>query len=429
MLEIEIAAAVAGLLGISVKELLGPMKKVQERRLEERLKRYQELEAVFVNRQAISDLITEYYGLGESGLGLRYSLLVNQQEIPTTIYTEQRFINLNCPPLEVAMRFLPGRQNDGLEVNILDEVRDYAPFVLKRLERLGVKVWDAPLYRLLSHGANELELTFSETRFLTWRFTSGLLSDEFVDALIEYKGVISDILTNAASALPIRSILLPDIGSLSDFNSRICSGGIGVVFAVARGAPDNDFLLPIQVRSSSVTDVRGKYAVLPKAFHQPITGDEREVNVHWTALRELYEEVFGGCEVEQTSGRLKYDWYLDECPGVKWFQDHEGAFNLEVVGYGINAMSSDYEIALLLAVRDTWYWRTFGNAMKKTWETGNIVYISTKDREQISKILTQGDWASESIFQLAEGLLRLREIEPRRVDIPEIKRVLGKTVM
>jgi len=64
--------------------------------------------------------------------------------------------------------------------------------------------------------------------------------------------------------------------------------------------------------------------------------------------------------------------------------------------------------------------------MQTMWEMKGVVPISTIDEEQIVAMLSRPNWASESMFGFVEGLIRLQEIEPRRVRLPSIQRVLGK---
>ena len=165
-------------------------------------------------------------------------------------------------------------------------------------------------------------IKYSMTSFLKYRFTIGLLEDELIDALISTKGDIDKIISNTHKYLPIRNELIPDLNLLLNFQERFCAGGIGVVLAFARGEPDNDFIIPVQSRSKKVSDGRNQLAVIPKAFHQPLLENKAEVNVYWTSFRELYEEVFHGIEVEKEISKIKFDWYFNEIPEMKYFKDH-----------------------------------------------------------------------------------------------------------
>jgi len=410
-------------------------KKVEEYREKEKRREVEEYlkdESAFVRPEIYSNLIEQYYGPCSSDEDVkRYVLRVADTNIATTIYTKDQFVGLasrlGCKPEDSHGELVNSVSTPPLEDESAEHIKAYAPKIIERLERMGVKIWDAPLYRILEDEiAGKIYFRFAETRFLAYRYTAGLLEDELTDALIEKQGDVSRVLDEKGRVLKIRQDLLPDIGSFTDYDSRLCCGGIGVVFALARGEEfGNDFVVPLQIRSAKVSDGRGRLAVLPKAFHQPVVGDDAEANLFWTVFRELYEEVFGGSEVEKEITRLKYDWYVDECPPVRFFWEHDNVFNLEVTGYGINAVGGNYDVAILLAVKDTWYWDTYGKEMCKSWESGTTLLVSTKNRQQIERLLTEGQWASESLFQFVEGILRLRQIDQTRVDLPDLERTLG----
>jgi hypothetical protein len=233
------------------------------------------------------------------------------------------------------------------------------------------------------------------------------------------------VLDDAPSVLPIRADYLPNISSLVDFSSRICAGGVLIMFALARGEPHNDFYFPVQRRASNISDGRGSFALVPQAFHQPGVGLPDEVHFYWTAYREIFEELFEGEEVEKENHHLIHDWYFDVSQPMQYFREHEGAFDEKLVGFGIDANSGNYLLPIVFLVRDTWYWKTFSQEMKKNWEIANIEWISTKDQNRILEILKYGNWTNESLYGLITGLNYLKRTEPRKVDLPDIEFIFG----
>ena len=77
-------------------------------------------------------------------------------------------------------------------------------------------------------------------------------------------------------------------------------------------------------------------------------------------------------------------------------------------------------------MRDTWYWNTFGNDITKNWEALGIKLYSTKNAEKLKNLLTDDNWVNESIFKFIEGLIRLQEIDPSKVNLPFMERILGE---
>jgi hypothetical protein len=232
-------------------------------------------------------------------------------------------------------------------------------------------------------------------------------------------------------ALPLRDALLPNLGSLLDFDARICAGGMGALFAVARaGTARPEFLIPVQRRSGSVADGRGQLALLPKGFHQDCAGVSDEVDIRWTLWRELYEEVFDGKEAQGDAVTLGHDWYLQDCPGVAWFhQPDQRGFRCESVAFGLNAINGNYEFAKVLAVTDETYRRTFQRDMLFTSEEfadPKGIKLSSQRRDHIKNTLLLPDWTSEGLFQFVEGLLWLKDELPEWVDLPDIERELSE---
>lgn len=423
---IEIISAVATLLGVSAKDLSKTVKEARERKAKLRVDKRREHEVLYANQKAITEVITGWYGNAGSTDLKQYSVLIDGTRLNTTIYTSEQYLDLSEDLREVAGALASDVPTDSVKQKTSTAVRSYVPEVIARLEEMGVKIWNAPLYRLMKASSDKhLSLTFSLTDFLSYRFTSGLLGDEVIDALIETKGSADDVLANAHTLLPIRRSIMPDVGYLDDYDSRICAGGIGVLLAIARGKPYNDFLITLQVRSSKVSDGRGQLAVIPKSFHQPVTDSDEEVSLYSTLLREMFEEVYGNSDVEKESHRLKHDWYIDEEPGVAYFQNHIGAYDLEATGFGLNAVAGHYDVGVLLAIRDTWYWDTFGKHIFPNWEPDKLILISSKDKEKIKEVLTGHSWANESMPHVVEGLVRLKQIDSAKVNLPDIQRVLG----
>jgi hypothetical protein len=158
-------------------------------------------------------------------------------------------------------------------------VRDFAPTIVARLDQLGVKVTNSPIFRLVKASLNGADLSFSfgVSSYSEYRFTSGLLGDEIKDSLALNNGDITKIMSEPSKTLPIRAALLPSITSLTNFPSRICAGGVGNSICMARPDPHNDFVFPVQTRSANVADGQGLLAVLPKGIHEFAVDPQAEI--------------------------------------------------------------------------------------------------------------------------------------------------------
>jgi hypothetical protein len=136
----------------------------------------------------------------------------------------------------------------------------------------------------------------------------------------------------------------------------------------------------------------------------------------------LWEEIYGGDERgKRPSPALRHDWYFDAEPAIGWFETHKGAFDLELVSFGVNAATLTSEAAILLAVRDVSYAEDYAETVA-SWEEekeGRLL-LSTKDSDGIRRVLTEEPWAGESLFAFVQGLRRLKAIAPWHVRLPEI---------
>ncbi len=376
-------------------------------------------EAQYVSPSAMVEVVSEFYGREKTAQApRRYVVNCSGRRIPTTIYIQPEHLHVKRPALHISHN-LHSVESTFKQSQAL---ADYAAKVADRLELLGVQLWDDPLYRILGCGpGGTAGFSFTEVNFTTWRFSSGLLPDELADALIAARGDASAVLADCNAALPLRAKILAHTADLFDFRSRLCCGGLGLVVALARPTPDNDFIIPIQVRSSTVSDSRGLLAVIPKAFHQAAVGDPWEVNIHWSAMREVFEELYGGQEVRRhDETRLRHDWYLGEHEPMRYFRNHQDDTGIELLSFGVNALGGNFENALLLPVTDASYWQRYGDAIKANWEAKRFIRISTRATNRIEQLLTEGRWAPESVFHITQALIRLAELAPERVALPRL---------
>ena len=413
---------------VTLTQLFGPAaaSKLQNFRKNRRLKAAAErssLETTWASPEAMVNLVADFYRhSAEANEVHRYVLMCDGQRIPTAVYVKPQVFRVHRLPLETP-HILKKRDHSTIDdTELPSRLVEYSAIVANRLELMQVQLWNDPLYQLIGcDGPQEISREFIEVPFMKWRFTSGLLPDELMDVLINAKGDWTTIFSEPGRSFPLRTQLLPSRKALFDFSSRVCCGGLGLVVAIARPTPDSDYIIPLQVRSAKVNDGRGLLSVVPKAFHQGVVGSEAEVNVYWSAMREIYEELYSGEEVRRHDGsRLRQDWYLDKHPGMRWFRDNEGTHEMELVSFGVNAISGNFENALLLVIRDTSYWKQFGSELRANWESNDLRFHSTRKPQEITRVITEEKWTTESVFHIGEALLRLKQLCPHQVDLPNL---------
>jgi transcriptional regulator with XRE-family HTH domain len=299
--------------------------------------------------------------------------------------------------------------------------------LLASFERSATRLWDSPGYRMIDAkvDSHQLAVSFALDAFYGYRFTTGLVQDELAEVVAADNFNVEEVIAHAEVFLPLRQQILPDGAAAVDFRRRVCAGGAVTLLAIARPAPFNDFAIPVKRRSSIVADSPGMLSVIPKGFHEPSVDAWAERRPSFTVYRELFEELFGGDEIERDVQRLKHDWFFDTSEPLRWFREHRDAYDLELTSFGISLMSGNYELATLLVVRDEEFWTRYGYLIRTNWELekGGLdgPFVSSKEAQQLSRFIQRSEWDDPSLFSFVEGLQRLRHIAPDRVQLPDIR--------
>jgi transcriptional regulator with XRE-family HTH domain len=287
------------------------------------------------------------------------------------------------------------------------------------------KIWNDPIYRLVDVNitAQDIEVSFTLDEYLRYAFTTGMLPKELDEAIITADFNIDNVIARKRELLPLREELLPDSASLLDFQSRMCAGGVQVLFAMA--CPDNNFFIPLQRRSEKVADKPGLMSLIPRAMHQPMVEAAAELSLSSTTKRELYEELFGGTETERGVHQLMHDWYIRECVPLLWLHDHPESYVVECVSFGLPLTWGNYEFGILVAVFDEEFWARYGHKLALSWESKTSVVdrinVFSKDSQKVSELIKTGEWDEGSLYPFIEGLKRLSVLEPTRVRLPDIE--------
>lgn len=276
---------------------------------------------------------------------------------------------------------------------------DHVARCLAAMPHRGEKMWNDEVYRLIRYQADkELHAVFGRTRFLRYRLTVGLMREEL----------------QISEALPLRQSIAPTAAALLNFPGRLAVGGMQMLCAFARPAPWNDFAVALQVRSKDVGEGGGNYGVVPMGVHQTsmIAGHD-PLFVSTTALRELYEEVFGGEEVPSGSLEMSAIW---QHPAMEWLARRFRKVHFEMTSLAVSMIHGNYDFTLLLAIPDTEFWTKFGSSVQAGWESSSHLLLSSKNGKAFPDLLANRNWEPQAVVALVEGMKRLHQIDPSRVD-------------
>jgi len=426
MFDPELISTIASLLGISVNQLVSSINTYYTKKRTER--RGQLLAKI---RNGVKKVVS--HGLHSEALSLLYpdddlkhlGLKRYLIEIDGKIYKTANMLGIeNLLQIEVELNhkseqhLLDQRENQEVELD-----QETVARVLADIKFRGLRIWDQPIYNLLDFTLQNkrLRARFSLISFMQYRLGLGAAWDELLAGIITSNFDIAKLIDRRTKLLPIREMLLTNAKKLSNFQSRICVGGVHTTFAIQRPDPWNDYVIPLQQRATQVSAGQGLMSVIPQAYHQSTVDPKNELSFTQTFYRELYEELFGGKEVTKKHKHLRYDWYMDVSEPVKWFRDNDGSYRIICTGFGINLTNGSYEVSLVCVVRDPNYWKKFSHLMISSWETSERpILVSTKDGNRLHTLLTMPDWDGCSYFSFCNGLKYLSKIEIDRLSLPDL---------
>lgn len=426
---LELIATIAGLLGLSFKSLVSAVSKARKMYKEKQKMVSIDVRNAKLTKLVMDGLITRaikgYYtaeSLKRGGL-TQYASDVNGVRVNTSLASNIDWTGLSIP-------LGGGQEICKHSPSILPAIQIPIEIVARyiaHIEQMGLRLWDAHIYRLvdLDINTNHLQASFAIDQFFNYRFTIGLLLDELVETLVDNDLDVDKVVSGKERFLPLRGRLLPGGSSLANFSNRMCAGGVEVLSAFARSEPENDFVIPIERRSKLVADAHSMLSIVPKAFHQPLVDDHTELKLSFTVYRELCEELFGVEELNKDSPWLKADWFLNSCKPIKWLMDHRDEYNLECTYFGINLISGNYTFGILLVVSDDSFWKQYGSLLRTNWEAVHTSAVSTSDPEELSTWMRRPDWVGESLVSFTEGLKRLKKLNESRVHLPTIEYLIA----
>jgi hypothetical protein len=268
----------------------------------------------------------------------------------------------------------------------------------------------------IAFSPDQLTVTLGLADFASYALTMDLLEQELSEA----------VSSGHLDSLPLRSAYLPTVAAALDFSGRLCVGGPVALLAIARPGHRQrppDYALLVQERSSRVLNARGKLAVTPKAFHQPMVEAAEEAQLSSSLERELGEELFGRRDLEQLDAARVADPLHPKrrTPAMQWLHAHPDAYHRECVGFGINMITGNYEFACLMLIDDEAWWEQFAGHIEGNWEIQRIRRYSSLDTAGLQALVSDPLWSNEGLFAFLQGLRRLSRIgSMSRLALPRI---------
>jgi hypothetical protein len=386
--------------------------------------------------QLVAALERYYAASSQEGCGL-YKAGVGSHTLVTSVLTKPGWLQARVPlgtPAE-DFQYIPPTAapipTPPLEGQLLDAAIDR----LAQAELSTTVLVNNPVYQLLRIAIepSRLQAAVTLVDFATYALTLDLLEAELVDTLADVAGHTAATATrDRRRRLPLRDAHLPTVKSALDFERRVCAGGPVALLAAARprgraGRRSADYALLVQERSPRVLNVVGKFAVIPKAFHEPTVEPWVEADLSTSVHRELEEELLGRDELGNVFGEglRKVDPFHADLLSepLRWLLDHKdpSAYRLECVGFGVNLLTGNYEFPCLIVINDDEWWTRFGGQIEANWEIRQVRLYSSRDAAGLQDLMLDPRWSNEGLFAFVEGLRRLAELDTgSRVTIPKV---------
>ena len=368
-------------------------------------------------RSRLVEAVAAYYGQ-PAGL---YRAKVDSEAVELSILTERSWVGRSIPLGTTAEHCELDNTQSDVHVHLDGHHVDVAIERLAAAETDGTMLANNPLYRLtgLDMSTDGLDAQFACSDFATYALTSDLLEAELAAVAAQRSPAASSIAT------PLRDKWLPSAQSAFDFDRRVCVGGPVCLVAVCFGA---GYYLLIQERSSKVLNGNGTIAVIPKAFHQPTVDAFDETPLSLTVEREIEEELLGRLDLEllgPDTGRRAAPMHPQNASGpMRWLHAHREAWRMECTGFGVNLVTGNFEFACLVAVHDPKWWANYGHLLAANWEASHLKRYSSVDRNGLRRLINDPRWSNEALFAFIEGLRRLAEVDPERVESPALEVML-----
>lgn len=373
-----------------------------------------------VRRSELAYALSDYYVAGIPNAG-QYRAWCGDHKVVTSIVTRDDWHDLACPLTPDNARFTLADEPSGERASVQVD-GDEAFQRLAEVAAADVRLTSAPIYRLLGIDVRRGAIagTVGLASFTDYALTMDLLESELVDAVIGDNDI-------QPGRLPLRDRYLPDLASVFDVSSRLCAGGVLALCAIARPADPfrgaADYALLVQERSAHVLNGARRLAVIPKAFHQPLTDARADVHVAATLRREIEAELFGRSELDHTSGENRiaapmHPSRLSE--PMRWLVEAPERLRMECTGFGLNLVSGNYEFASLIVIDDEEFWKRFGGHIEANWEAAGLRVYSSLDASLINDLVSDESWSNEGLFAFLQGLRRLAELGGPRLNLPSV---------
>lgn len=208
---------------------------------------------------------------------------------------------------------------------------------------------------------------------------------------------------NQSRTTPLRDNAVPNATTAAECILGAHGLGMQVSFVLRL---DDEYWVLVQQRSRTVATYGGAQAVVPVFAVQTVDLSENsEVDLKHNFLRELYEELLGGDEVNRPGARLDPRWFYEEKRVQQLMElEQTGSFSFTILGLCFDALNGEANLAGLALLEDGEFAKELVRDMRGNWEMDHV-HIERLDSSELSRLMVAGEFQPGSAF----SLLRARE--------------------
>ena len=291
-----------------------------------------------------------------------------------------------------------GRSEESLLVQRTPQVRSTAPVVRSVLQRrggyldgvTGDEEWNDLIAGVagVDPGPDGPRIRVMLAEYYQFLSSCGALEDETYAAV-----------RRRFRRTPLRDRTLSDADRAAE--SLLGAPALGMQVAFVFEVDGRPRIL-VQRRSHSVSIYGGALAVVPVFGCQTLDlTDRTPVSLFHNFLREVYEELYGGIEVERRGGRVEPRWFYREPPIARLLEAQEaGLFEFRLLGFGYDALNGEMDLCGLARMTDAGFGERELAEMSSNWEIQDIQVWDLYGPE-LTDALLAGEFSPGSVYTIA----------------------------
>lgn len=212
---------------------------------------------------------------------------------------------------------------------------------------------------------------------------------------------------------PIRDRVLGSVDDAAQCKLGAHAFGMQVAVVFDDG---RTFRILIQRRSYSVSIYGGALAVVPVFGCQPTDMTAgTPISLFHNFLREVYEELYGGVEVERKTTRVEPTWFYREAPIERLIKARSlGQLDFRLLGFGFDALNGEMDVLALALFRESRFSKIELSEMAVNWEI-NDIQVWDLFGQQLTDALSAGEFSPGSVYTIMRAREQLRDQHTARV--------------